>query len=169
VVAVEGSAHSAAGTACLPTNRISSRLYLLITWPLRSRAHSRGRDEEKRRGLLAEELALLARLDSRRGPSIRLAMNRYSVSLCVTTCLRDAYGSFIRGLGPFPRREQARSEQVSSSVRVRYAAGTGFVWMRVRLSVMSRVSLGTSENDHDATTTANGRYRPSPWDLLSKL
>lgn len=31
---VEGSVHSAAAAACLPANRISSRLYLLITWSL---------------------------------------------------------------------------------------------------------------------------------------
>lgn len=35
MVAVEGSVHIAAAAACLPANRISSRLYLLITWPLR--------------------------------------------------------------------------------------------------------------------------------------
>lgn len=33
MVAVEGSVHTAAAAVCLPTNRISSRLYLLITWP----------------------------------------------------------------------------------------------------------------------------------------
>jgi len=71
---------------------------------------------------------------------------------------------------PFPRREQARSEQVSSGVRVRYAAGTGFVWMRVRLSIMSRVSLGTSENDRDETIrAASGPYRLSPSDLLETV
>jgi len=34
MVAVESSVHTAAAAVCLPANRISSRLYLLITWPL---------------------------------------------------------------------------------------------------------------------------------------
>lgn len=33
MVAVEGSVHTAAAAVCLPANSISSRLYLLITWP----------------------------------------------------------------------------------------------------------------------------------------